>query len=558
MNRGVVLLAEQQREEVGVIRLAPRPRDMPIRPVTHPHPIHHATIVMHVDGMPPGWTARMLVLRRADGVTELYAPLLAYLRAHPGRSGTWQDDTARALGRFWDYSRAKAAVGTVPADGRIAFLHAFFRAFALALLTGTVREGRDPSGLWWPSSPRLVADKTVRCIEDFARWCHAEAGTGALGSDPTRTPDDGLGFTDFLVWSRMRDVRMLSYLSAEPQHVRRRSVVDRARESQNNGLEAIKAFPRQHAERLLWEGHRRPRLGSGPDVYGVHNVRDQMFALLDGWGGLRRSEALHLWVGDVVQDPLKPGHALVVLYHPRDAVAAYTDPISGQPAEATRAEVLNRVFGLAPRTDVKRGGYHAGWKGMSLDKHHRAIVHWLDDTAGALFWALYLMYLRYVRKTVMERRSALGGYDHPFLLVTEGADHNGETVIGSPYTLRAYTRNHRAAVRRMQLPYGKVHGTTTHGLRHMYGRSLADLKLQPEIIRKAMRHVSPLSQLVYTAPDNATTDAHLREAWTQIETGTMSAPVSAGASLNDSDLSQDTTLALLRLKSSVTAGGVIA
>ena len=220
--------------------------------------------------------------------------------------------------------------------------------------------------------------------------------------------------------------------------------------------------------------------------------------------------------------------------------------------------MLNRVFNLTPRTDVTRGGYHAGWKGMSLDKDRRAIVHWLDDAAGALFWVLYLTYLRYVRKAVMERRSALGGYDHPFLLVTEGADGNGEAVIGSPYTLRAYTRNHRAAVLRMELPYGKVHGTTTHGLRHMYGRSLAGLKLPPEIIRKAMHHVSPLSQLVYTAPDNAATNAHLLEAWKRVEMGALSAPVSGGAFVHASDLSEDTTLALLRLKSSITGGGGIA
>ena len=517
--------------------------------MTHPQPVHHATIVMKVEGMPPDWTGRMLVLRQADGSTEIYASLLAYLRAHPTRSRTWQNDGTRALGLFWDYARARAGDAPVPADGRLAFLHTFFRSFALALLTGTVKDGSDPLGLYWPSSTRAVAEKTVRRIEDFAAWCHAEADQTPFGLDPTHPPDDALGFTDVLVWSRLRNVQMLRHLDTEPRQVRRRSVVDRVTDAVKNNLEPVKSFPRQHAERLLLEGHRRPRAGSGPDAYGTHNVRDQMMALLDGWGGLRRSEGLHLWVGDVVEDPLKPGHALVVL--------EYTDPVSGRTKVGTRAEVLNRIFGLEPRNDVKRGGHHAGWKGMALDKQHSAIVHWVDDSAGALFWVFYLTYLRHVRRAVMERRKALGGRDHPFLFVTEGADRtagNG-AMVGNPYTPTAYERNHQAAVERIGLPHGKFHGTTTHGLRHMYGHSLAELRLSPEFIRKAMHHVSPLSQLVYTVPDNRTVDARLREAWTRVETGAITPPHQVGAALDEAALSEDTTLALLRLRSTITGGG---
>lgn len=558
MNRSEVMIATGLREEVGIAGHAHRQREGQARPVTYPQPSHHATMPRRVQGMPKGWTARVLVLRRRDGSVEIYGSLLAYMRAHPARSATWQNDAARALGLFWDYSCATGMAPTSSALGEGAgFVQDHFRAFALALLKGTITDGRDPLGLYWPSSSRSVARKMVRKIEDFAQWCEHRSGR-STGRNPLRPPDDGLTFTDILVWSRLRKVGMLSHLDGQPRKLRRESVVDLGRDARGHDLEAAKFFPREHAGRLIWEGHRRPRANSG--VLGTYNVRDQMMALLDGWGGLRQSEGLHLWVNDVVENSDKPGHAVVVLYHPTEAKVAYVDPISGRPATDTRAEVLNRIFGLQARNEVKRGRYHVGWKGMDLDRNHRAIVHWADDNAAKLFWALYLTYL-HERKRTMDRRRSMGGRDHPFLLLSEGEDRNADRAeIGAPYSLQAYERNHKAAVRRIGLPYRKDAGTTTHGLRHMYGRTLADLRLPPGIIRKAMHHVSPLSQLVYVAPDNGTTDARLSEAWARLTSGQVelvgAAP--AHAALDPAALSNDTTLALLRLRASITGGGGIA
>ncbi len=465
----------------------------------------------------------------------------------------------RGVGLFWDYSMATAAGRMpLPAVGRKGFLEAFFQEFARALREGTIDEGRDPTGLYWPGATQPVATNLVRRVERFARWCHSKSPPDQHHDDPTRAPDDGLSFTDILVWSRLRKLDLLSYIQVEPRKVRHESVVDRERDSRGHGVEAVKAFPRRHVERLFWEGHRRPRASGGGDVYGLHNIRDQMMALLDGWGGLRRSEGLHLWVNDVVEHPDKPGHAMVVLHHPADGMVEYRDPISSRLTTGTRAQVLTSVFGLPPRNMVKRGRYHVGWKGMDLDKQYTAIVYWLDDRVAALFWALYLAYLHHVRTPIMARRKALRGKNHPFLFVSEGRDRNGGTSRpGDPYSMQAYERNHKAAVLRIGLPYGKEHGTTTHGLRHMYGRTLTDLKVSPEIIRKAMRHVSPLSQLVYTAPDNAATDASLREAWDRLSTGQLGLPTPArpgDGALDDEALSANTLEALLHLRNTVMGG----
>ena len=91
--------------------------------------------------------------------------------------------------------------------------------------------------------------------------------------------------------------------------------------------------------------------------------------------------------------------------------------------------------------------------------------------------------------------------------------------MGDPYSAAAYDRNHEAAVRRIGLEYGKEHGTTTHGLRHMYGQTLADLKVPPSIIMRAMHHRSYLSQLIYTEPSAARINATLTQAFLDITAG---------------------------------------
>lgn len=541
----------------GRARLA---RNPPARPVTYPQPLHHTTTAMPVEGMPSEWTARVLVLRKSNGAVEIYAPLLAYMKAHPHKSDTWQNDIARALGLLWDFAQTRApAEGSSPLQMERSFLKGLFRAFALALMKGTAPDGRDPTGLHWPPGTRPVAVKMIKRIEDFAAWCHVDGPAGELGPDPLRLPDDGPTFTDVLVWARLRNVKMMKHLEAEPKAVRRRGIVDLGRATRGNDLEPVKAFPTKDIGRLIWEGHRRPAAANGEASYGVHNIRDQMMAILDGWGGLRRSEGLHLWVGDVTEHPEHPGHALVVLHHPTEALVEYPDPIARELTIGTRAEALRTVYGLSARSEVTRGRYHAGWKGMSLDKDNRAIVHWLDDRAASLFWVLYLTYLRYVRSDVMARRKATGGRDHPFLFVSERRNRNGPTwtPVGDPYSAQAYERNHKAAVLRIGLPYGKKHGTTTHGLRHMYGAALANLAVGTEIVRKAMHHVSPLSQLVYMVPDPETTDARLREAWNRIEAG-ASFPMAGsdkGGALDSDALGRDTVQALQRLRAAITGGG---
>ena len=362
--------------------------------------------------MPESFTARALVLRRPDGSIEPYAQLLDYQRAHPHRSSSWQNTVVRAVGLLWDYS-IQAAHHATPRD--------LFRGFALAVLGGTIKEdGTDPIGLLWPSTPRSRAVGLVRAHRGVRRvvWRRARRdGADRPGNVAAHTRHCFSASTQMLVWQRLRRASMLQHIKAAPK-THRKSIVEHGRDPRGHDAEPVKFFPPQHAERLLWEGHKRPGIEREPNVFLRYNMRDMMIALLDGWGGLRRSE--DCICGSTTWSTIpEPGRALVVLHHPAESKLRWHNPLTNRSEVLTRREVLHRAYGLRPRNEVKRGAYHAGWKGMDLDSDDRTCVFWIDDQAGALFWTLYLGYLRFVRPTIMEQRRKMGGRDHPFLFVSE-------------------------------------------------------------------------------------------------------------------------------------------
>lgn len=469
------------------------------RTVTEPVPLHHATMAMPVRGMPKGWTARVLFLRRKDGMIEPYARLVEYMKAHPTRSRTWQDTIARGLGLFWDFCQIRGE--EICQEAKATGLHhqeALFRAFAVNLVAGSGGvDIRDE--LRWPRTGVGRAKQLVSAIEHFAEWNdHGEARSGILPEKLSGAPQDHMSVTDMLVWSRMRNVSMLKHI-ARPKVHQHRSIVDFGNDTRGFGADAVKFFPPNRVEQLIWEGHcRSAAYQSNPFL--KFNVRDQMMAILDAWGGLRRSDGLHLWVNDVVEERGKPGHALVVLNHPSQAFIEWPDRLTGRMVKIRRGEVLSGYYGLQPRNEVTRGRYHAGWKSLDLNSDHQAFVYWLDEAAGDLFWVLYSGYIRYVRTPLMQRRIALGGADHPFLFVSEGDSNRDGGMVGDPLSLQAYERSHQRAVERIGLNHSKADGTSTHGLRHLYGQTLADLGVAPGVIKKGLHHRHLLSQVPYTVP----------------------------------------------------------
>jgi hypothetical protein len=387
----------------------------------------------------------------------------------------------------------------------------------------------------------------VKCIEAFAEWCSSKYDLISPIA-PEKIPlvrGTGDCVTRLLMWGRVRRISILQHIKRTPSSTSK-SIVDFGRPTRGVDPEPALFFPPEHAERLLWEGHKRPRAASHPNVFMRHNLRDMMIAVLDGWGGLRRSEGLHLWVEDVTDDPHLPGHALVVLNHPEEARVRWFDPLSRKVQTTTRKDMLKRMYGLQPRNQMKRGAYHVGWKGMALNKDHQACIFWIDPNAGALFLTLYFGYIRFVRPTIMQRRLAMGGRDHPFLFVSEEIS-SATGLPGEPYSQKAYERNHEAAVCRIGLKYSKAAGTTTQGLRHLYGQTMQNLGVPAKVIQHGLHHRNLLSQAIYTVPTNGNVNQILRDAQLQPAKGQMRlAP-----------LKETTSAALLKLRESLSSGGFV-
>lgn len=493
--------------------------------------------------MPDTFSARVLLFRRPDGTVEPYLPFIEYQMNYWRLSRSWQDSAARALGLFWDFCVVHVEKAWKPQE--------MLRQFAMTLLEGTINRDCDPAtaALMWPSVPLERTRGLIKRIEEFAEWCASKYDVDApLARDfVPLNPRTGEGMARLLTWGHLRRLSMLQHLKQAPAALKKSGVHLGKSSSKGKENEPVKHFPAKEAERLLWEGYKRPGAATEPNDFLRYNVRDMMIALLDGWGGLRRSEGLHLWCGDVRpdEDPHRAGQALVVLSHPEEGPMEYDDPFSGVRRVSTRKETLNRLYRLRPRNVVKRGSYHVGWKGMALNSQYQSCIFWIDPQAGALFWVLYQGYMRHVRPAVMAKRIQDGGGDHPFLFVSE--EVNAKTgLVGEPYSEKAYERNHNAAVKRIGLECGKMFGTSTHGLRHLYGQTMEGLNVPAQVIRAGMHHISVLSHLAYTVPMAQKVNDALREAQTRIVGGH---PIIA-------PLTGDTTRELLRLRGAVNYGAL--
>jgi hypothetical protein len=100
---------------------------------------------------------------------------------------------------------------------------------------------------------------------------------------------------------------------------------------------------------------------------------------------------------------------------------------------------------------------------------------------------------------------------------------------------------------RIGLKYSKAAGTTTQGLRHLYGQTMQNLGVPAKVIQHGLHHRNLLSQAIYTVPTNGNVNQILRDAQLQPAKGQMRlAP-----------LKETTSAALLKLRESLSSGGFV-
>lgn len=486
--------------------------------------LHHMILKQRIPSI-PGLEVPVLYLAEhdEDGAEKLRPlnSLTDYFVAHSAMSMTWMLERARGLGMLYDYLRQRStALRVVAEEGLLNFHRVALTQFENHLSRGTVQSGpqglSDDTGLFWlPRSSPDSALGMVRGFRDFVGWLHDNGYGDRLGDlveADRRPPATGRDAVRFLYVARFR--KEVSFLAHLKEQGRQRLPVNRdilGRDTRSFDAPDHVQFPRKYLGSLFREGFTVTR---GSKISEVHeDLTAKLAATLCAFGGLRRSEPLHLWVSDVQR---VDGAPTVFLHHPVNA--RVTHEIHGG---MTRQEYLRTFCGMEPR-NLGGGRPHAGWKGIKCNDEWWAPLYWLPfDGVEDIFWATFQEYISEVRPRLMHQRRRRGLRDHPFLLVCAGgSNHEGdEEAAGDPYTYAAFGKAWARALGRLRVKYcdealvvSKRLGTTLHGPRHLYGALLAELEISPKHIQECMHHISPLSQLTYTKPRNEHVDAMLSAA----------------------------------------------
>lgn len=268
------------------------------------------------------------------------------------RSPQWMLKVVQSVRFFLEYLDANPNA----IDGRETFQN-----FRQRLLTGSIdyAAGSDPSGLWWkPRGPKVTNRIICNLTDFFTWWCDRNPGTinPAAFSKKNSYYDRRVAE---LAYEYRRNQAFLGHTWSSKHETSRRPSKERATQWHkplSTEKDTPPAFPEERLMDLLFRGFK---------IKGRFNYRDMLITLLLNGAGFRVSEAFHLYLWDVMEDPAAPGSALVLIHHPAWGAAPndsrWVDR-SGYPRKGNRAEYLAEMFGLPPR-DWVLGSHAAGWKG---------------------------------------------------------------------------------------------------------------------------------------------------------------------------------------------------
>nr|WP_298059321.1 gamma-mobile-trio recombinase GmtY [uncultured Halomonas sp.] len=367
-----------------------------------------------------------------------------------------------------------------------------FSVFVERLYSGTVGEnGLDPSGLFWIPATNGTVARYISHLTNFTDWI-LEKGLGKpLNTLRTATRHEER--IQHAAWFRRNQNDFLGHIqdkSCNDTVKRARNIKGRTPLAKTED-DAI-AFPASKFEDFYLNG-----LGDAKDPRVA--LRNKLILLLLHGAGLRRSEALLLWVTDVFEDPTDPDRAIVRIYNEVEGVAP--EGWKTRRGIKTRKAYLQEKYARSPRQEMQ-STQHLGWKSKVAD-HLEA--YFFPSEFARVFMSLWRQYLIYRASVECHHPYAFINFDPRYL--------------GNPYTFNAFNQSYAAGLRKIGLEPNKAEGLDPHGHRHNYGRRLADVKLDPLVIKKSLHHKSLDSQVVYTLPSSAKVSQALSQASNQLQLG---------------------------------------
>lgn len=418
-----------------------------------------------------------------DSKKQPIKPLLEYIikLKRDGRSVSTLSQCIDATKLLLEYMEANSNCFSSPKS--------MFEVFSSRLYTGTIsNQGLDPSGLYWLPRSMKIVKTYIYALTKLTDWLDINHKGEKL--NPLCIADSYTKRLNYAAWFRKNQYDFLGHI--KDKHInstlrQARSILGKRQLGQifHDAIE----FPESHFENFYLNG-----IGGAKNLR--VRVRDQLILILMHGGGLRLSEALHLWIEDVYIDNINPNSVTVRIYHPEYGKAP--NNWRSHSGRTTRAAYLKEKYALNPRNNLI-SKERLGWKCAVVDhKDHYIQVHWFPSIFGEIFYRLWKTYTRFL--IVIDR-------NHPYAFINFHDDH-----IGKPYQLNSFQYNYSQGLKRIGLNSNKSEGFSPHSHRHSYGRRLSRTNVPTIIIKKCLHHACLSSQNVYTAPTPKEVSKHLNEA----------------------------------------------
>ena len=402
---------------------------------------------------------------------------LRFLALNYHKSASWKERAVFSLKLLIEFIHANSHIFSSATE--------LLRAFAKALVEGTINQTtlEDPCRLFWDPRKPEDAKALLHFITSYTDWLTCQPGYSGHRINSYAKATSTEQRLNWCAYYHKHARVFLNHLSSRSYDKRSLHFVRSVRVPQAPMIDipSVKRFPETEIDNLLEKGFIRGRIpADAPDVQRI-DYKGVAITLLMHYGGVRKSEALHIYESDIDFD-VQRTEAIVRIYQPQ----------SGGPPDSrykTRKEFLAKEYQLRPRNEYPQSErLHLGWKSPLLsDRRGFFLVQFCPARKASEFVLAWKNYICHQRVKPPE------GHAHPYAFTN---------TYGHPETLKNFQRLHTRAVARIGLKHQKHYGTSEHGHRHSYGYRLAKHGFSQIEIQKAMHHKSPDSCLVYIQPSD--------------------------------------------------------
>lgn len=416
----------------------------------------------------------VLLVDDLDGTSRLVPEVVTFMQAlvSQGESLSKMRGIANTLALLHDYLTIVKNAEPVQPERLPELIASFLRRRRYLPL--------EADSLDWPLVKRETVERDKHYLRLFSEFCAAQFGHFPIVPLRARCPlaPDGL------------DYRSLMRQLARKQNMLLAHIAGPGAAAPTIGLKE-KVTPRRSNGRTFMSPAMVEDL-----ILATPSISQRMTFIQAAFGGQRISEILNMWRCDVMPGRFRPTLfpddkasevPLVVLAHPSQST--YLGGVV--PDGRDRLQYLQETYGRLPRNLMEGDPLKAGWKGMLFDNDALLVsqVFWSDRSWARMYYELF----QQLRDQVLPMVPDAVRTSHPYLIIN---DSPAREEFGQPMKMSNIRKAFERACGRIGVDAARFH-EGIHGLRHGYKATMDRMGLNPEDVRKAMHHISVVSQQEY-------------------------------------------------------------